>query len=90
MHKPLPGAERSSSNIYPSPIVTATSAFSLIAATLLASYWPVGDVSGQLVKGLAMGGYARWPLWVWAYCIGCWLIQVIYRLWIAVKSVMSC
>ena len=67
----------SSSSATPSIVVVATSAFSLVASTLLASYWPMGEVSGQLVQGLAMGSYTRWPLWIWIYSIGCWVIQVI-------------
>jgi H+-transporting ATPase len=40
------------------------------------SFWPEGDLDGLPVKGLALGDYTLWPLWVWIYCLIWWIIQV--------------
>mmetsp|Transcript_4533 Transcript_4533/g.13670 ORF Transcript_4533/g.13670 Transcript_4533/m.13670 type:complete len:130 (-) Transcript_4533:502-891(-) len=61
--------------VLPSPILFCAAAASLIVSTFLASYWPEGDLDGLPVKGLALGDYSLWPLWVWIYCIIWWIIQ---------------
>ena len=60
----------------PSPILFTAATCSLIISTFLASFWPDGDLDGLPVKGLALGDYTLWPLWVWIYCLCWWVIQV--------------
>ena len=60
----------------PSLILFTAASVSLIISTFLASFWPEGDLDGLPVKGVALGDYTLWPLWVWIYCIIWWIIQV--------------
>jgi hypothetical protein len=46
------------------------------ARATVCSFWPEGDLDGLPVKGLALGDYTLWPLWVWIYCLIWWIIQV--------------
>jgi len=61
--------------VAPSPILFGAAFTSLVISTFLASFWPTGMLDGLPVKGLALGDYTLFPLWVWIYCIIWWFVQ---------------
>ena len=48
---------------------------SLLISSMLASFWPAGELEGLPVKGLALGACPLMPLWVWIFCILWWFVQ---------------
>ena len=59
----------------PSNILIVAGCFALLLSTLLACFWPSGDVDKMYVTGLANGDNKLMALWVWFYCIFWWFIQ---------------
>jgi len=62
-------------SVLPSPVLLTAAGISLIISTILACVWPAGTLDRLPVMGLALGEYKLLPLWIWLYCILCWLIQ---------------
>jgi hypothetical protein len=48
---------------------------SLLISSMLASFWPAGELEGLPVKGIALGACPLMPLWVWIFCILWWFVQ---------------
>jgi len=61
--------------VLPSPVLLFAATFSLLISTILACVWPTGMLDRLPVMGLALGEYSLLPLWIWLYCLLCWLIQ---------------
>ena len=59
----------------PSPILLGAACFSLALSTLLACFWPRGQVDGQDVVGLADESPKEFAVYIWLYCIFWWLVQ---------------
>eukprot|EP00598_Pedospumella_elongata_P004046 CAMPEP_0184967086 /NCGR_PEP_ID=MMETSP1098-20130426/584_1 /TAXON_ID=89044 /ORGANISM="Spumella elongata, Strain CCAP 955/1" /LENGTH=932 /DNA_ID=CAMNT_0027488487 /DNA_START=42 /DNA_END=2840 /DNA_ORIENTATION=+ len=59
----------------PSPILLGAACFSLALSTLLACFWPRGEVDGQAVTGLAEENPKEFAVYIWLYCIFWWLVQ---------------
>lgn len=60
---------------FPSPILFAGAALSLIITTIIACVWPEGEYEDIQLEGLALGDYRLWPLWVWLYSIFWFFVQ---------------
>lgn len=60
---------------WPSIYLFGAACVALAISTCLASLWPEGHTDGIATMGLATGSYKLYPLWVWLYCLGFWLIQ---------------
>jgi H+-transporting ATPase len=59
----------------PSPILLTAACFSLFLSTLLACFWPTGNVDDQYVVGLADRKPKELAVYIWLYCIFWWFIQ---------------
>lgn len=59
----------------PANVLLFGAACALSLSTILACVWPDGTTSGIIVKGLALGEHKLYPLWIWLYCLGWWLVQ---------------
>lgn len=59
----------------PSPFLAGAAVISLAISTVVAMFWGDGIIDGQHVRGLVLGEYKLWPLWIWIYCIVWWFIQ---------------
>mmetsp|Transcript_5866 Transcript_5866/g.9658 ORF Transcript_5866/g.9658 Transcript_5866/m.9658 type:complete len:582 (-) Transcript_5866:292-2037(-) len=59
----------------PSPILLVAAIFSLILSTILACFWPDGQVDQQEVVGLAYNKPHEFAIYVWIYCVFWWLVQ---------------
>jgi len=63
----------------PSWMLMTGACISMGISTIIACLWPAeaGDFWTDKIKtrGLVLGEYKLWPLWVWIYCIVWWWIQ---------------
>jgi H+-transporting ATPase len=59
----------------PSPILLSAACFSLALSTLLACFWPEGEVDHQDVEGLAFRQPKGFAVFIWIYCIFSWFVQ---------------
>lgn len=60
----------------PAPILLGAGAFALTVSTLVACFWPISRPDGIPTMGLEKKPPLLLPLFIWAYCIVWWLIQV--------------
>lgn len=60
----------------PSPLLAGAACLSLAISTIVACFWGDSTIDGLKVRGLVLGQYKLWPLWVWIYCIVWWFVQV--------------
>ena len=67
----------------PSNILMICGGIALFTSTMLACFWPSGDVDDQYVSGLAREhqneNQKAFAVYVWLYCIGWWFIQDIAK-----------
>jgi len=61
--------------IGPSPVLLGAGAFSLALSTTLAIAWPAATLDSIYLEGLGRHANQLLFLWVWLYCILCWLVQ---------------
>jgi H+-transporting ATPase len=59
----------------PSPILMTAACFSLALSTILACFWPKGEVDGQDTEGLAFREPKGFVVFIWIYCLLWWFIQ---------------
>jgi H+-transporting ATPase len=59
----------------PSPILMGAACFSLALSTILACFWPKGEVDGQDTEGLAFREPKGFVVFIWIYCLFWWFIQ---------------
>ncbi|KAI8475078.1 MAG: hypothetical protein J3K34DRAFT_517717 [Monoraphidium minutum] len=63
----------------PSWMLMTGATLSMGVSTMIACFWPANVAKfwtdGIPCRGLAIGDYKLWALWVWVYCIVWWLIQ---------------
>ena len=59
----------------PSPILLGAASLALALSSILACWWPSGNIDGQPVDGLATVSPKAMALYVWLYCIFWWFIQ---------------
>jgi len=62
----------------PSPILICAAGVSMTVTTILANVWPKSSPDGIRTLGLAMHKPYALSVYIWIYCIVCWIIQVIY------------
>lgn len=64
----------------PSWMLLTGACISMFLSTMIACFWPGNAptfwTDGMPVRGLALGDYKLWALWVWVYCVFWWLVQV--------------
>lgn len=59
----------------PSRVLLAAGTFALLLSTIFAISWPVTYHDGILTEGLGQRPPHALAIWVWIYCLICWVLQ---------------